>query len=157
MSFLCGMVSSAYHGACRNSFNATVSSYFLNSDWFKQMAKTADLAEEYMPQELDPCKMFIFGAVAGATKGLTTELLEATDRSTLNIQKNYGFIFKICALGVAFFTAYKATAYFSERLGYPGELTHSVMMVESVDLMHQLLFYKVKPAPHPHPHWGRRV
>ena len=157
MSFLYGMVASAYHGACRNGFNATVTSYFLNSDWFAQTAKAASLAEEYMPETLDPSKMFIFGAIAGATKGVTTELLEATDRSTLNLQKNFRFIFKICALSLAFFTAYKATAYFSLRFGYPAEITRSVIMVESVDLMHQLLFYKIKSPSQPHPHLGRRV
>jgi hypothetical protein len=157
MSFLCGMTTSAYQGACRNGFNAAAASYFLNSDWFHQMVKAANLAEEYMPEALDPEKMFIFGVVAGVTKGLTTELLEATDRSALNIQKSSQFIFKICVLSIAFFAAYKATAYFSERFGYPGALTRSVMMVESIDLMHQLLFYKIKSPLEPHPHWGRRV
>jgi len=157
MSFFCGIVASGYQGACRNSFNATVTSYFLNSNWFEQVAKAASLPEQYMPQPLEPSKMFLFGAIAGVTKGVTTEFFEATDRSALNIQKNHPFIFKICALSVAFFMAYKATGYFSERFGYPAELTHTIMMVESVDLLHQVLFYTVKMPPQPHPYLGRRV
>ena len=119
------------------------------------MAKAASLPEQYLVETLAAEKMFFFGAIAGATKGFALELLESTDRSALNIQKNYRFIFKIMALSVAFFAAYKATAHFSEQFGYPAELTHAVMMVEGVDLIHQMMFYTVKTPPHPH--WGRRV
>jgi len=152
MSFICGLVTSAYQGACRNSFNDTASAYFLNSGLFNQIARTAKLPSHYMPQTLQPNKIFVFGAIAGATKGAVTHLVESFDRYTLNLQRSYHPFFKICALAIAFFAAYQATSFFSEQFGIPATFNHTVLMVETVDLLHQICCYSAKA-----PYYGSRV
>lgn len=157
MSFVSGFIGAAYHGACRNSFNDAMSTVFLNSHQFRQMVKVSQLPIKETPQGLRVDKMFAFGAIAGATKGLVCHTFEVFDRNTVNLQKNYHAFFKLMTLGIAFFSAFKVTSIFSENFGVSSTFKHTVLMIEMVDFMHQLFFYSAKNQETFSPFTGRRV
>lgn len=157
MSFIAGSINAAYHGACRNSFNDTMGALILNSHDFHHMLKVIRVSLQEMKDQVQPEQMFVFGALAGATKGLVCHLLERVDRSTVEIQKKYPFFFKLIALGAAFFAAYKATAYCAEEFGIPLVASHTVLAIEGIDLLHQLCFYSPKVIGEATPFTGRRL